>query len=935
MMMRTIVIFLILFIGAYVKAQSPLRVAEKIHIPSATSGVALAATDANMDGLDDIIRFQNGRQLELWTQRADGTFHLYYKDFNDVNLYWNVLAVNLNDDPWIDVIASSQREVTLWLSQGSSYERIVIDDSGFFPQAANMADLNQDGLLDLFVCNDRDTNFIFIQTPNGFVKASSDLIDYGYNDPLDFAGNYGSVWLDLDNNGSSEGYIAKCFQTATLPTDNRRINQLLMLNDSGVYENVAQAWNVNDSAQSWASTFADIDNDGDFDLFVLNHDAPSRLYRNKSQSFDRIEEFKNGTLNFIGVQAIAQDFNHNGFIDFFLSGNESKALMNDSSASFRIFDLETVSSAVSLDIDNDGDIDIYGARHGLYNNPGRIPDQTLINSLDTGHFIRIQVLDSGLTLAQESFVLTLHSDTASMSRHFRFGDSYGICQTNALHFGLGKDQIIDSLSVKWEDGQEQVFVQIEKNQSYYFEKGGRLHSFVKPQLSLPSICEGDTTFLTIPGNLEEVQLFTDSGELEFVAHPIAIWEEGHYYFTGRDTLGNLIRSEPFFVAVNPAPSLSLNLSGTIERCVKDPIEVFTSEPTFLEWNNGIETPYFMPDESGTYYAIFQGLCDTFFSDTLNLTLLDTLSFEVMNDTLQPGDTARLEVKGGAAQWFDSFDADQPIFVGNVFTIPNVQTDTSLYVSVDTAYTADVIEMGPGEHLGGNAYHNNFFSGALNFKVHQACILEKVSVQTDDSAFRVIELLQDGIPLESDTFEILQGVTELELNWVLEEGSGYEIRTNTNFNLETYGIFSPRLYRDRDDRIIYPYTDGNYITITSGNGGANEYFYFYNWRVRPPEIVCATERKRIQAVIQDTTSAEKTVTTPIYVYPNPNRGQLYIQHENVQELQIYIVDPLGRLVYEKKAPQQPLQIQHLPKGHYWIIVQDRTQRYYTQLLLLND
>lgn len=935
MMMRTIIVVTILFIGALVGAQSPLHVSEEMYIPLATSGVALAATDANMDGLDDIIRFEKGRQLEIWTQRADGTFHLFYKDFNDVNLYWNVLAVNLNNDPWIDVIASSQREITLWLSQGNSYDRIIIDDSDFFPQTANMVDLNQDGLLDLFVCNDRDTNFIFLQTPNGFVKASSDFIDYGYNDPQDFAGNYGSVWLDMDNNGSPEGYISKCFQTATLPSDNRRINQLLMLNDSGVYEDVAQTWNVNDSAQSWASTFADIDNDGDFDLFVLNHDAPSRLYRRESQSFDRIEQFINGALNFIGVQAIAQDFNHNGFLDFFLSGNESKALMNDSSGSFRIFDLETVSSAVSLDIDNDGDIDIYGARHGLYNNPGRIPDQILINTLDSGDYIRLQALDSGLSQAQQSFMLTLYSDTSSMSRHFRFGDSYGICQTNALHFGLGGVQVIDSLHVRWEDGQEQVFYQIEKNQSYYFEKGGNLQSFMKPELSKRFICEGDTSFLMIPGDLKEVQLFSDSGEVEFTSQPVAIWEEGHYYFIGRDTLGNLIRSETFFVDVNPIPSLELNMSGTIERCIKDPIELFTTESTFIEWNNGVDTPYIIPKESGMYYAVLQGLCDTYFSDTLELTLLDTLSFEVINDTLQIGDTARLEVKGGEAQWFETFDGDQPIFIGNILTIANVRSDTSLYVSVDTIYTAELFELGPSEHLGGSAYHNNFFSGALNFDVDQHCILESVRVRTDDTALRVIELLRNDVPLESDTFEIHQGETEIELNWVLEEGRGYEIRTNTNFNLETYGIFSPRLYRDRDDRISFPYSDGSFITITSGNGGTNEYFYFYNWKVRPPEIVCSTDRKRIQAFIQDTTSLEEALTTPFYVYPNPNHGQLFIQNTTGQKLRIFIVDPLGRLLYEGQGNHQPLQIQHLPKGHYWVILQDESNRSYTQLLLLND
>ncbi|MBK8828913.1 MAG: VCBS repeat-containing protein [Saprospiraceae bacterium] len=68
-----------------------------------------------------------------------------------------------------------------------------------------MADINNDGQLDAFVCNDIGKPVAYRNEGNEILIADNNLIE---TSPL--AGNYAAIWSDFNNDGHADLYISKC-----------------------------------------------------------------------------------------------------------------------------------------------------------------------------------------------------------------------------------------------------------------------------------------------------------------------------------------------------------------------------------------------------------------------------------------------------------------------------------------------------------------------------------------------------------------------------------------------------------------------------------------------------------------------------------------------------------------------------------------------------
>ena len=114
----------------------------------------------------------------------------------------------------------------------------------------------------------------------------------------------------------------------------------------------------------------EFDDDGDLDLFVLNRDGTHYFYDNQRQGqFKDISKF-NGIKkvdNPIGITTV--DYNHDGLIDVFISGNNSYSLYKNLGDFEFILDsewsdLKQVSKdyhfgkGIFFDADNDGYLDL-------------------------------------------------------------------------------------------------------------------------------------------------------------------------------------------------------------------------------------------------------------------------------------------------------------------------------------------------------------------------------------------------------------------------------------------------------------------------------------------------------------------------------------------------------------------------------------------------
>ena len=145
-----------------------------------------------------------------------------------------------------------------------------------FSQRSNFVDINNDGHLDAFVCHDVAPNVYYLNDGFGnlnFYQGAQydndcNLISTDQTGVVGglgnycSGGNYGSIWIDYDNDRDMDMFIAKCGgETA------RRTNQMLTNNGDGTFTENANALGLADPMQTWSSSWADYDNDGDMDVF--------------------------------------------------------------------------------------------------------------------------------------------------------------------------------------------------------------------------------------------------------------------------------------------------------------------------------------------------------------------------------------------------------------------------------------------------------------------------------------------------------------------------------------------------------------------------------------------------------------------------------------------------------------------------------------------
>lgn len=167
--------------------------------------------------------------------------------------------------------------------EGSFVERndVPMAEGTGSSRACACGDVNNDGLPEFFVGNARQPNYYYENRGNWrFEKVTTGLMveDLGYA--------YGASWADYDDDGDLDLFVAN-FDKANLLLSNDGYGHLTPVPDGELVETTAGA----SKGHSWG----DYDNDGDLDLYVGNGtygpDMRNFLFLNDGQgNFDRYSE---------------------------------------------------------------------------------------------------------------------------------------------------------------------------------------------------------------------------------------------------------------------------------------------------------------------------------------------------------------------------------------------------------------------------------------------------------------------------------------------------------------------------------------------------------------------------------------------------------------------------------------------------------------------
>lgn len=434
----------------------------KLPNPNFSSWLQKGVADMNNDGLDDIVRADTRGYFYILKQQGNGNFTADSLGQLQPPTPLSVVLGDVDNNGYNDILTGGEYNgvrIVRTNSDGISYQTTRLPFDMIFTQASAMSDINNDGLLDLFVCNDDSLNAIWKNNGNGNMVRSDMGFDFSILPSNKHSGNYGIVFTDFDNDGDIDAYISKCRVGVTDSTDKRRINQLFV-NEGGIFKDQASKFGMADGRQSWITEFQDIDNDGDMDAFIANHHAPSRLMLNNGTGYFTDITASSGLLETTPdgiLQAIMKDFDNDGYNDLIVSGMMgAKFFRNNGNLTFSNIDLSLLNTNVDKplrsfaigDLNHDGFLDIYASY--LYTNQDA--DKLWLNEKNTNHFIALNLTGTQSNRSAVGAKIIVKAGSQTFTREVRAGESYGISNSLTQYIGIGSNATIEQIEVRWPSG---------------------------------------------------------------------------------------------------------------------------------------------------------------------------------------------------------------------------------------------------------------------------------------------------------------------------------------------------------------------------------------------------------------------------------------------------------------------------------------------------
>jgi hypothetical protein len=348
-------------------------VTEKAGVSGGGYGMGAAIGDYNADGYPDLFLSQYGRSI-LYHNNGDGTFTDVTEKAGVAVLGWASSAVwfDYDNDGKLDLFVcrfvdfdksknklcgngqNGERFYCLprvyhparsWLfhNNGDGTFADVSQESGIAKSLGKAwgvvaTDINNDGLMDLFVANDTMPNFLFLNRGHGKFEEIGLESGVAFSQDGQARSGMGVDAADFDQDGWQDLFVTNVDQEMYSIYHNRH---------DGSFDDLAGPMGIGLTTRlmsGWGVKFFDLDNDGNVDLFIANghpddkievhsnrvtYKEPLLLFRNTGKTFENVSASAGPVFSesFAARGMAVGDFNNDGAVDVLVGVNDGAPVL--------------------------------------------------------------------------------------------------------------------------------------------------------------------------------------------------------------------------------------------------------------------------------------------------------------------------------------------------------------------------------------------------------------------------------------------------------------------------------------------------------------------------------------------------------------------------------------------------------------------------------